>query len=601
MKPLVLGLNSFHPDSSAALVGPDGLIAAIAEERINRRKHCAVFPSQAVAEVLRIAGARVEDVTDIAIARDRRANTAAKLALLARSPRTGISLAGQRLRGSGQPDAPAPSLAAQLGVPDSALKARVHAVEHHLAHVASSFLFSPFTEATGLSIDGAGDFATLMIAQCKGNDIRVLRRCHPPHSLGMFYTTISVFLGFNRYGEEYKVMGLAALGQDRFAQQLRPMISWSDDRGLRLDESFFRSFSRPADTSPRAPGQAAPDGGEFTYERLWTDAFERQFGPPRVRNGLVTDRDRDLACSLQARFEEVYLAAIRAAVAAGGSRNLALAGGCALNGVANAKALRAGLFDRVFIHPAAGDDGTAAGAAAYVLHSVLGVARPSAPLASAALGPEWSEAQLAAETAGSGFSFRRLAEGELVDAAADALAAGKIVGWFQGREEWGPRALGNRSILAHPGWPNMKDLLNSRIKNREPFRPFAPAVLADRLGELFEGDHPAPFMGLIYPVRAAWRQKLSAVTHDDGTARVQTVDAGAAPLYHRLIAAFDRRTGIPALLNTSFNENEPIVHTPKQALDTFARTRMDCLAIGPFWCEKSADAASKAQAISSGY
>lgn len=592
--PLVLGLNSTHPDSSAMLVNEKGVVAAIAEERINRKKHCAVFPKGAIEQVLKIAGATPADVTDLAIARNPKANMPAKLAFIAKNPKIGLNLARIRLSMHREATHSGEQMAEELGTDKSLVKARLHQVEHHVAHVASAFFWSGFDRATGVSVDGAGDFCTVMIARCEGNNLQILKRCHPPHSLGVFYTAICGFLGFNRYGEEYKVMGLSAYGQDAYAEQMKRLVSWDHAKGVQLNPEYFLYYQQPGEEAYER--HQVMKEGEITLPRMWSDLFEQTFGKPRVRGEPISERDRNLAASMQRRFETVYMDMIRDAVSRTGYRDLVMAGGCALNGVANGRVVVEGLCDRIYIHPAAGDDGTAAGAALHTLHCKLGIP-PNGRVEHAYWGPSWSEEQIAAEVAASGLPFQRLDRASLIAKAVDALVAGKIVGWFQGREEWGPRALGNRSILCHPGWPDMKAILNARIKNREPFRPFAPCILAERLNECYEGSHDVPFMNIVYKVRPDWRQRLSATTHEDNTGRVQTIRRDQNELYYDLIRAFSDKTGIPVLLNTSFNENEPIVHTPAHAIACFARTRMDCLGIGPFWYEKPADLAAKAQVL----
>jgi carbamoyltransferase len=292
---------------------------------------------------------------------------------------------------------------------------------------------------------------------------------------------------------------------------------------------------------------------------------------------------------MQTHFEDMYLAYVEDAVRTSGSRDVVMAGGCVLNSVANGRMITEGVVDRGYFHPAASDDGTAAGAALFVLHTLRG-ARRSEPLHHAYLGSEWSDEAIEKAIVSSGMPFEKVTREALLEKASEALAKGRIMGWFHGREEWGPRALGNRSILCHPGWPDMKATLNARIKNREPFRPFAPAILAEKLGTCFQGSHEVPFMIVVYKVRPEWKERLAAITHEDGSGRVQTVRRDQNALYYDLIEAFERRTGTPVLLNTSFNENEPIVHTPEQAIDCFSRTRMDCLGIGSFWMEKPASA-----------
>jgi len=579
MSRLVLGINSAHGDASAALVDGRGIVAAIAEERLNRKKHCGGFPRLAVAEVLRIAGATAGDLTDIAVARDPRANLAAKLAFVARHPATSAPRAWKRLQIHRRVASSAELVAEAAGAPTSAVKARFHQVEHHLAHIASAFYTSPFEVATGFSADNTGDFASSMTAACAGTSVEVRGRLLWPHSIGVFYTALCQFAGFTRFGEEYKVMGLSAYGVNSFAPEMRELVRVDPSRGLCLDLRYFRHH--------RIPEGITDHDGEVGVSQLWEEPMVTLFGPPRRPGDPLTDRDRDLAASLQVRFEEVYLALVERAVAEGGSRDIVMAGGSVLNSVGNGRMITERVVDRAYFHPAASDDGTAAGAALHVYHGVHRGAR-AAPLRHAYLGSAWTDAQIEEALVASRLPYQKLDERPLLAKAAETIAEGKIVGWFQGREEWGPRALGNRSILCHPGWPGMKATLNSRIKNREPFRPFAPAVRAEKLTTCFHGAHEVPFMIIVYKVRPEWKERLAAVTHEDGTGRVQTVRREDNARYYDLIAEFEKRTGIPVLLNTSFNENEPIVHTPAQAIDCFARTRMDALGIGSFWLEKAA-------------
>ncbi|CAG0971469.1 7-O-carbamoyltransferase [Phycisphaerales bacterium] len=589
MSRLILGLNSIHPDASAVLMNEKGVIAAIAEERINRKKHCAGFPSMAIAEVLRIGGASVGDITDVAIARDSRANLAHKALFVLRHPVSGGRVAAWSGRVH-KKIATAPQLICEaVGQPASAFKGTVHHVEHHVAHIASAFFWSKFERATGLSTDGAGDFSTGIIARCEGNRIDVLRKNYWPHSFGVFYTAVCNFLGFNKYGEEYKVMGLSAYGQDAFAEQMKTLVDYTPQRGMRLNLPYYRHHNE-------AHTHDETEDGEIKVKPMWSAKMRELFGEPRPRGGPMTQRERDMSCSMQRRFEAIYKAYVNDAVARAGSRDMVMAGGCTLNGVANGQVITEGLIDRVYIHPAAGDDGTAAGAACYVMHSVLGIPRIG-EVSQAYWGTGWTDAEIEKDALASGMPFKKLSRDQLLATTADALSKGKIVGWFQGREEWGPRALGNRSIICHPGWPDMKAILNARVKNREPFRPFAPLIMAERLSDCFEGSHDVPFMNVVYKVRPEWRQKLSATTHEDATGRVQTMRRDQNDLFYDLLVQFNQRTGVPVLLNTSFNENEPIVHTPKHAIDCFKRTRMDALAVGSFWYQKPDDEAHRGEAV----
>jgi carbamoyltransferase len=360
---------------------------------------------------------------------------------------------------------------------------------------------------------------------------------------------------------------------------MRELVRVDPVRGLELNLAYFRSHKL-------SEGLTEHDG-EVDVPRLWDDAMVNLLGPPRRAEDPITDRERDLAASLQVRFEEVYLSLVGRAVADVGNRDIVMAGGSVLNSVGNGRMITERVVDRAYFHPAASDDGTASGAALQVYHGVHRGPR-AAPLRHAYLGTSWTDGAVEQALVASGLPYRKLGEGPLLAQAASALAEGKIVGWFQGREEWGPRALGNRSILCHPGWPGMKATLNARIKNREPFRPFAPAIRAEKLSTCFQGSHEVPFMIIVYKVRPEWKERLSAITHEDGTGRVQTVRREDNTIYYDLISEFEKLTGIPVLLNTSFNENEPIVHTPGQAIDCFARTRMDALGIGSFWLEKPA-------------
>ena len=444
--------------------------------------------------------------------------------------------------------------------------------------MASAFFWSPFDKCCAFTNDGAGDFATTMWAACQGNDIKILRRSYWLHSLGVFYTAICQFLGFDRYGEEYKVMGLSAYGKNTFSAVMRNMVRFDPVFGLRLNLEYFQSHKNTT-------GFENIVEGEIALPRLWGPKFEQVLGPPRKRGAELTERERDLAASTQIRYEEVFLDMVAALVKKTGWRDIVMAGGCALNSVANGRMITEGYVDRAYFQPAASDDGTAVGAALYVLHNKYRVPR-FGEMRHAFWGPEYSDQEIEKALAKNRRSFKKLGREQLIYSAAKAITEGKIIGWFQGREEWGPRALGNRSILCNPAVPDMKATLNARIKNREPFRPFAPVCREEDMSAVFEGTHPVPFMIVVYKVRPEWRPKLPAITHEDGTARVQTVARDQNELYYDLITRFKKLTGVPVLLNTSFNESEPIVHTPEQAIDCFERTKMDALAIGSFWVEK---------------
>lgn len=572
----ILGINAFHADASAVLLKDGELIGAIAEERLNRVKHFAGFPALAIKKLLEMGGLAVTDLDHIAIGRDGRANIADKIAFSLQNLTRISKLARQRLENRANiKDIPA-LVAESCGVPADALKARVHNVEHHLCHAASTFLPSGFEKAAILSIDGFGDFASVMTAVGEGSRFTVLDRILFPHSLGVFYSAMCQFIGYDKYGDEGKVMGLAPYGKPKYIQSMRNIVRLEDEGRFSLDLDYFIHHCEGVD-------YGVTDEGHPTLAPLYSGKLVELFGEPRKRGAELTERDMDLAFSMQARFEEVYFHILRHLHAVTGSDALCVAGGVSLNSVANGKLFQQTGFKRFYAHPAATDDGTAFGAAYFVHHLTLGAPRGK-PIHHGYFGNEYSDDEVASALARHGLldGAQKLDEDALCEATAKEVAKGHVVGWFQGRMEWGPRALGARSIVAHPGFPGMKDILNARIKHREWFRPFAPSILEERIGDYFAETHPSPFMMLVYRTRPEGRDDISATDHVDHTGRLQSVNREDAPRYYKLIAAFERETGIPVILNTSFNENEPIVCTPDEAIDCYLRTKMDALAIGSY-------------------
>ena len=581
----VLGLSAFHADASAAAVVDGRFVAGVEEERFRRVKHWAGFPEHALRWCAAEAdGGGLEGVTALAVSRQPRAYLLRKAALALSHPKS-LPRAVSRARNLAQVGTLESRIARAFGV---AKAPPLHPVEHHLAHIASAFYCSPFEEAMCLSVDGFGDFVSTMSAVGRGNRLEVLDRVHFPHSLGLLYTAVTQFLGFPGFGDEYKLMGLAAYGEPRHAAEVARLVPAAGDGGFRLDLRYFRHLSEGVEMTW--------EDGAPTLGSIWTPALEELLGPARQPGDDLTDRHRDLAASLQRVYEERFFALVRALQKRTGLSRLALAGGCALNSVANGKLFAETDVEEVFIQAAAGDAGTALGAALWVHHQELGGPREFV-MEHSYWGPAYGEAEarraIAERLPGSqgadgtweheGAPVRVAAapdEAALVAETAAGIAAGEVVGWYQGRSEWGPRALGNRSIVADPRRGDMRDLLNRKIKRRESFRPFAPSVLEERTGDWFTIDVPDPFMLKVYPVRPERRAAVPAVTHVDGTGRLQTVSRRANPRYWALIRAFEERTGVPMVLNTSFNENEPIVNTPAEALDCFLRTRMDRLVIG---------------------
>jgi carbamoyltransferase len=569
---LILGLNMFHADASAALVQDGEVVFAIAEERLNRIKHYAGFPSLAIRACLDFAGVKITDVDHVAIGQDSDANLTRKVRYALANPAKILNLI--RLRQRKQPMRDVRSLLAKaLEVDPKTLRFQEHHLEHHIAHIASAYYCSPWDKAAGFSYDGSGDFVSTMMARCEGNQIEILDRVFLPDSLGSFYTMICEFIGYRQYGDEGKVMGLAPYGKDTLCDKLAEVIGLRNG-SFNLDHSFFKPLGSNQ-------GMQVLPNGTVRLARHFSDRMVRAFGAPREPHTELTQREMDLAYAMQRRFEDVFFHLLNQLYRRVHCRDLAMAGGCALNSVANGKVFTQTPFRRAWIQPAAGDEGLAIGAALHTYHAVLNQPRRFV-MKNSYLGPEFSNSHIESALKKANLHYRKLEREPLLDSLAQQIAAGKVAGWFQGRMEWAPRALGNRSILAHPGLPGMKDVLNARVKRREWFRPFAPSILEERQREYFEHDHPSPFMLHVYKIRSEKRSQLSAVNHVDDTGRLQSVSAEENPLYYELIRSFERKTGIPVLLNTSFNENEPIVCRPEEAIDCFKRTRMDVLAVGPY-------------------
>src|SRR3984885_3133103 len=575
---LILGLNMFHADASAAILVDGEVKFAIAEERLNRHKHFGGFPALAVKACLDAVGARISDVEHVAVGQDSEANLAKKVQYALSNPAKILNFIRLRQRKEAMRDVRS-LIAKALEVDSGELAFQEHHLEHHIAHIASAYYCSPWEKAAGFSYDGSGDFVSTMMARCEGNNIEVLERVFLPHSLGSVYTMICEFIGYSKYGDEGKVMGLAPYGKNKsdYRELLSKIVS-PKNSGFQLDLSYFK----PLGINARM--QVLPYG-TVSLPRHFSDRMEEFLGEPRAPHAEITQRDMDLAFALQHRFEEVFFHLLNELHLRVPCDDLAMAGGCALNSVANGMVFDRTPFRRTYIQPAAGDEGLAIGAALHTYHAALKQPRRH-ELKNSYLGPEFSDSYIESSLKKATLDYRKLQRAPLLEAVAEEIAAGNVIGWFQGRMEWGPRALGNRSILAHPGLPNMKDVLNARIKHREWFRPFAPSILADYQHEYFEHDHPSPFMLHVYKIRPEKRKLLCAGNHVDDTGRLQTVTREENPLYYDLISAFHRKTGIPVVLNTSFNENEPIVCTPEEAIDCFQRTRMDVLAIGPFLVTK---------------
>ena len=571
----ILGLNAYHGDASASLFTDGRLACAMEEERFSRLKHQAGFPTLAVQKSLAYAGISAADLDHIAISRDNNAHLHKKLMFaLAKGP--SFAMLKDRLTNASKIRDVKSSVAELAGVSESALKAEVHRVEHHHAHMASAFFVSPFEEAALLSIDGFGDFVSTMWGTGHGSRIEVQDWVEFPHSMGLLYTAITQYLGFGKYGDEFKVMGLAPYGQPEYMDAVRKLVK-PTKTGFELDLSYFVHHSEGVNMTW--------DAGSPTIGDVFSPKLEQLLGARRAKDEPLGQKHMNIAASLQDVLEEVVLGMLRQLSARTGLTDLCMAGGVALNCTMNGKILSETPFKRVYIQPAAYDGGTSLGAALYVKHHVHGAPRDFV-MDHTYWGLEYTPEQCRAALDARGLRYQEMDDEPLADAAADLITQGNIVGWYQGRFEWGPRALGNRSIVCDPRSDRMKDVLNSRIKHRESFRPFAPSVLEEKAGEWFEMSEASPFMLMTCQVRKEQQARVPAITHVDGTARQQTVSKRTNPKYWGLIHAFEKKTGVPIVVNTSFNENEPVVNTPEEAIDCYLRNDMDVLVLGRFLVEK---------------
>jgi carbamoyltransferase len=587
----ILGINSQHPDASAALIVDGRLIAAVAEERLGRRlKHDPNFPAQAIRSVLAAGGISAKDLTYIAIPHDANANLQAKTRYVLAHPISSVgAIVENRRRHRTEKDV-ATEVGIAAGLAPDAVRAAIVPVEHHLAHIASAYYCSPFDSTTaGFSFDASGDFVSAMAARCEGTKIEVLKRVHLPDSLGFFYTAACQFIGFDGFGEEYKVMGLAPYGEDLYAEFMNQALQLCEQDWFKLGRGLYEMHGG-------GKSGVLDENNHVAQSRIFTDRWKEALGEPRIRGSELTQRERDIARSCQVRFESAAMHCLNRLHELVPTGQLVSAGGCALNGVANARVLRDTPFDNTYLQAASADDGLSLGAALWAWHNVAG-GKERFHMQHAYWGPEHDAAALEEAARSSGMPVHEVPRGLLPIVGAGLIRAGLVIGWYQGRSEWGPRALGNRSILADPTQPQMKDLINDKIKRREMFRPFAPTVLRHAVSTYFEQDVFSPFMMHVVKIKPQWRERLPAITHVDGTGRLQSIDRQTNPLYFDLIEAFGQLSGIPIVLNTSFNENEPIVDTPSQALQCFLRTGMDALCLGRFVLAKPEHQARLAETV----
>jgi carbamoyltransferase len=574
---IILGINAYHGDSSACLVVDGKLVAAVEEERFRRIKHWAGFPSESIRYCLDEADITLADVDVVAINSDPKANLMKKIGFtLKKRPEFGLVM--DRLKNQKERRSIEGELAASF--PDQAFDGQIKYVEHHMAHLSSAFHVSPYDEAVVVSVDGFGDFASASWGVGRGTEIAIDDKVYFPYSLGTFYQALTQFIGFPNYGDEYKVMGLAPYGKPEYMDEMRQIVLLQDDGSFKLNMDYFIYHKEKIDYEW--------ESGSPSVGRLFSDKMSELFGPERQKGAALTQKHMDIAHSVQAMYEEAFFHLLNTTYERHKVESLCIAGGCGMNSVANGKIRRKTKFKNVYIQSAAGDAGGAIGAAFSTFFKHNANAKREFEMDHACWGPSFTNGQISKvlknynnQLTNDHFIVELVDDLQmLVNRTAKGISEGKVIGWFQGRMEWGPRALGNRSILGDPRRIDMKDILNRKIKRRESFRPFAPSILRDCVSDWFEEDDDVPFMMKVFQVKSDKRNDIPAVTHVDGSGRLQTVCEKTNPRYHALISQFYSITGVPIVLNTSFNENEPVVCRPEEALDCFLRTRMDVLVLG---------------------
>jgi carbamoyltransferase len=563
---IILGINKDHADSSACLLIDGKLIGAVAEERLgNRIKHDSSFPVNSIRWLITTAGIKYSDIDIIASPNNALLNLPYRLLhALNFNKLELLKIFKNKILRKSSIQKEILKLALENNENKNNLRYKIYKVEHHLAHIASAYYLSKFEDTTAaLSYDGSGDCVSLMLAKCRGTIIEVLERVYLPKSLGHLYSSVCNFIGFTNFGEEFKVMGLSAYGEDKYSDFFSKLVSYDENNCFNQKNIFnFNSIKQNQIELKKS----------FLLNKK-VEKFSRD--------------SMDIAKSLQVVFENIVLKIIEKLHKKVPSNNLVMAGGCAMNGLVNGRIFKETNFKNHFIQPASTDDGTALGAAFYCWHNLLNK-KERFIMKHAFWGPSYSEDHILKAIKEKNLTFKKFTNtDELTQNAARYVAEGNVVGWYQGRSEWGARALGNRSILANPAIKDMKNIINSKIKKRESFRPFAPSVLDEEVSRFFECNINSEFMNHIIKFKEEWRKTFPSVCHVDSTARLQTVSKENNPLFYKLILELKKITGFGIILNTSFNENEPIVDTPEQALDCFLRTDMDILFLENFVIHKN--------------
>jgi carbamoyltransferase len=572
----IIGINAYHADSSACLVIDGKLINAVEEERFTRIKHWAGFPIQSIKFCLENANLKISDIDKISLNFDPNANLLKKiLFIIKKKPSVGLIL--NRLKRKKKYQSIKTILDKEFT--DDKFKGDIENIEHHYAHLSSAYHVSPFDKACVLSVDGFGDFASTAWGFGENNQIIINKKIYFPHSLGIFYQAITQFLGFKNYGDEYKIMGLAPYGKPTFVNKLKEILQLNSDGTFKLNLDYFKFYKQNFSYKW--------DAGEIKIEDLYSKKLINLLGEEKTKKNKIEDFHKDLAHSTQKVYEEAFLNILNNLFKKYKNENLCISGGCGMNSVANGKILNNTNFKNIYVQPAAGDAGGSIGAA-YASYFKDKKNKKNFQMTHSYWGTSFDDKQILKTINENEIKIKNqnckhekiLDDESLCKIVSKMISEGKVVGWFQDKMEWGPRALGNRSILGDPRRADMKDILNIKIKRRESFRPFAPSILREYVKDWFEQEDDVPFMMKVYQIKKNKRHEIPAVTHVDGSGRLQTVKQETNSKYYNLIKQFYNLTNVPILLNTSFNENEPIVSKPEEALDCFLRTKMDVLVLG---------------------
>ena len=568
---IILGLNYYHPDASASLIKDGKILSAVDEERFVRIKHYSGFPKNAISYCLSYANIQLSEVDFVAVNFNSKANFLDKINYTLNNI-TKLSTLKKIHNFIGR-------ISKKNDLKDflykNGFKGKIINVEHHISHLSSSLFVSGFNSSVGLTIDGFGDFCSMESYLCESNKIKKIKNVLFPHSLGIFYQAITQYLGFNKYGDEYKVMGLASYGDPRYLDEFSKIIKFSKKNYFKLNLEFF---SHHVDKNFKF----SFDDGVPKFNKLFSSKLVELFGPERKKNEEINQKHKDIAASMQKCFEEILIKILNTIHEEYPNDNLCLAGGCAFNSKLNGLIKKRTNFKNIFIQPNAGDGGGSLGAALYV-NFIFNSKKENKNKNLVYLGPSFKNDEIFEIIKGyknlESFRINKFEDKEIYKITAKKIIDNKVIGWFKGRMDWGPRALGNRSILANPSNKNINDILNLKIKLREKFRPFAPAILNEYKEDFFELNYESPFMLNVVDAKSIAKNKIPAVVHVDNTCRVQTVKKEDNLHFYNLIFELNKISGIPVVLNTSFNENEPIVLNPREAIDCFLRTKMDFLVL----------------------